>query len=73
MDENDLQSVIGYLHKELTGKFGITGFGGGAGRINVYRAFEHAEAEPAVRKIVDERAPGVEVFLTPPGGPFRAT
>jgi len=71
-DDSKLRPLVDRLHKDLSGKFGITGFGESDGQINVYRSSEHPNAEDAVRKIVEEQAPGTPVRLTPPGGRFTA-
>lgn len=71
-DDSKMQALVDRLHKDLSGKFGITGFGASDGQINVYRSSEHPDADEAIRQIVDEQAPGTPVRLSPPGGRFKA-
>jgi hypothetical protein len=71
-DDSKLEALVKRLHQDLSGKFGITGFGTSDGQVNVYRSSDHPDAEGAIRRIVEEQAPGTPVRLTPPGGRFRA-
>ncbi len=71
-DDSKLEPLVKRLHSELAGKFGISGFGASDGQINVYRSADHPDAEDAVRRIVDEQAPGTAIRLTPSGGRFKA-